>query len=91
MRYDDMVLCELVRNISNGSAMVEGEDVMGNMLEALCGYLLVRGENRKTFPGYLEASQHRHDILEQSGLRTATAEMRYQCAEKLMSRGQKNT
>ena len=51
MIYYEMILRELAKKISNGSTAVTREDAMGNMLESLCKYVLVRREDQKTLLG----------------------------------------
>ena len=61
--FNAMELHGLIRKIYNGSDSVITEDVVGNIIEALCNFSLIRGEKCDKFYKHLEASEHIFELL----------------------------
>ena len=51
-----MKLHQLVRKNCNGSTYMVVDDVIGNFLEVMYNVLLIRGDNFKSLPKYLEVA-----------------------------------
>ena len=62
-----MKLCQLVKNNYNSSTAVLAGDAMGNFIETLHSYLSIKGAKNVSFPKHVEASEHNHQALEDSG------------------------
>ena len=61
-RHNETTLLAFIRKIYNGSASVTIEDVIGNVLESLCIFMLIRGEDNGLLANYLEVSDHRFEL-----------------------------
>jgi len=87
-RYNSMMLYRFIQRICNGSTSVIGEDVIGNMMESLYNFLMVRGEDYESVPKYFEVVNHRYTILKESGFDLATDSLRDTLIVELSNRGQ---
>ena len=86
-----VILHKLVRKICNGSAAVMVDDVLGNMLEAMCNYMHIRGDDFPILSKYLESTKQRIEVLKESGFDIASAGIRDLCMKELESREQDST
>lgn len=90
-RFCTLKLCKLIKKIVNGSTVVIVEDVIGNMIEALFNFALIRGEEYEGLPQCLQAFHHRFKALADSGFSIAHDQLRDKHIGELQSRGQSNT
>ena len=90
-RHCVMKLLGLVRKICNVSACVIVDDVLGSLIESLFNVLMIRGDDFKSLPKNLEASEHRHDVLDDAGFAIASPKFRDSHMEELVNRGQELT
>ena len=67
---------ELVKKNCNGSASVVANDVIGNLMESLYNYMLIKGDDYQTLPKYLEATEHRYEVLKETGFSLASESLR---------------
>ena len=86
-----MVLCQLIKRICNGSTSVVVEDGIVNLVEALCSFTLIRGDEYDAFPKHMEASQHRFEVLKMVGFDMATSALRHSYMDELRSRKQEGS
>ena len=87
-RCNVMKLCELVKKNCNGSAVVVVDDVIGNLIEGLCNFVLMRGEEYDALPRYLQAFEHKYEVLKGAGFNMANAVARDLHMDELVSRDQ---
>ena len=81
-----MVLHQLIKRICNGSTSVVVEDFLGNIIEALCNFTLIQGDEYDTLPNHIEAYQNRFKVLKMAGFDMATLELRDIYVDELRSR-----
>jgi len=74
-QHDVTVLCNLIRKVCSGSISVIIDDIIGTILEALYNYLLNRAKDHELLPKYLEASDHKFEILKSTRFTFATPEI----------------
>jgi len=86
-RFNAIVLYQRMRKICNGSTSVVGEDVLGNLMESLYNFLLIKGDDHESLWHYRETLAHRYSILKESGFDLATDNLRDECMDELLSRG----
>ena len=87
-RYCAMKLLNLVKKIYNGSTYVIVGDAVGNLIESLYNVMLIRGDDFKSLPKCLEASEHRHSALVGAGFDIVNPKFRDSYMEELVNRGQ---
>ena len=87
-RYDAMVLFQLIKIICNGSINVIVEDALGNIVEALHNFTLIRGEEHNALPKCMEASHHAFESLKMVNFDMKTSGMRDSYVDELRSRKQ---
>lgn len=87
-RFSAMILHKLIQKICNGSTAVVVEDIISSMLEGLCNFMLVKWEDYATLPKYLEASEHKYQVLKETGFELALGMIRNSYIEELSSRGE---
>lgn len=90
-RHCAMKLWELVKKSCNGSACAVVDDVIGNLIEAMRNALLVRGDDFSSLPKCLEALEHRHKILTQTGFDVASEKLRDNFMSELENRRQEES
>ena len=86
-----MVLCCLIKNISNGSVSAEVGYEMGSLVESLFSYLLRRGDQFESLPNHLEAAENGHGVLQQPGLILDADGLRRMLMTELESRCQESS
>ena len=62
-RFYAMKLCHLVKKIMNGSTAVVVKDIMGNMVEALFNFMLIRVDECEEILKYLKAFEYKSKVL----------------------------
>ena len=87
-RFDAVKLFQLINKNCNGSTTVVTSDKVGNMIEALRNFMLVRAEEYPSLPKYIEASEHLFRVLEATGFSIATEMLRDEYVSELVARGQ---
>ena len=87
-RHCAINLHNLVKKICNDSTYVVVDDVVGNMLESLHSVFLIRGDDHTSLPKCLEVSQHRFEVLEESGFNMVSPIFRDACMDDLNNCGQ---
>jgi len=87
-RFDSKTLHRLIRKICNGSTSVVGEDVLGNLMESLYSFLMIRGDDYDSLPKYLEVLEHRYCIPKESVFDVVTDSLRDAYLDELLKRGQ---
>ena len=90
-RHNSMMLHQLIKKMCNGSTSVVVEEVLGNLVEALHNFVLIRGEEHDTLPKCMESSQNRYEVLKMAGFEMVTEELRDTCMQELRSRGKCGT
>ena len=65
--------------------------MLGNFVEALCDFVLIRGEEHYALPKCMEVSQNRYEVLKMVGFEMATKELRDTYMQELRSREQDRT
>jgi len=86
--YCTMKLYSLARKISNGSANVVVEDMLGSMLESMYSMMMIRGDEYETLPKYLEATEHRFQVAKECNLDMTNEGLRDAFMNELHGRGQ---
>ena len=89
--YDVTMLYNLIRKVCSGSTSVVVEDVVGSVLEALCNFLLNHREDHESLPKYIEASDHKFEVLKAAGFTFATPKIRDSYMMELRNRKQENS
>ena len=84
-------LHDLVRKNCNGSTVVVVEDVIGNLIEALFNFALIRGEEYEHFPKCLQAQEYKFEVLSGGGFDVAGTKSSDLHMNELISREQKNS
>ena len=82
-----IVLCRLVKKIYNGSSYVVVNNVLGNVLEAMHNFMLIKGDKYLSMLKYLEAVKQRFNILKELGFNIASEGLRDVCIAEIKSRG----
>ena len=90
-RFCTMKLHDLVKKVMNGSTAVVVEDVIGNMIEAMFNFMLIRAEEYEALPKYLQAFEHRFEVLTSAGFNLADEKLRDMHMNELQSCGQGGT
>ena len=88
---DVIILRNLIQKVCSGSAAVVVDDVLGTILEALCNFLLNHGDDHDSLPKYLEASDHKFEVLQSTGFSFTTSEIRDNYLVGLRNRRQENS
>ena len=86
-----MKLYQLVRKNCNGSTYVVVDDVVGIFLEAMCNVILIREDDFKSLPKYLEGTAHKMKVLDESGFEVANPKFRDSLMGEFENRGQQNS
>ena len=63
------------------------DDVLGSLIESLFNVMLIRCDDFKSLPKHLEASEHRHDVLDHVVFEIASPKLRDSHMEELANRG----
>ena len=86
-RHHAVVLFRLIKNACNVSSNVIVEGVLGNLAEALLKFSLIQVYEHYPLPRFIEASHHRFEVLKITGFDVVSLELRFNCMEELLSRG----
>ena len=89
-RYNAMKLYELVKKNCNGSTVVVVDDVIGNLIEGLYNFVLMCGKEYDALPRYLQAFEHKYEVLSGASFNMANAVARDLHIEELVNRNQTN-
>ena len=71
-----MTLHKLVEKICNRSTSVVGKGMIGNLIEFLCSFMIVRGKDCESFSKHHEVFEQRHRVLMRHGFDAATDSVR---------------
>jgi len=86
--FSAMKLYKMMRKICNGSVSMIGEDMLGNLMESLYNFLLIRGNDYNYLPKYLKVVEHRYNVLKELEFDLATDNLRDNFMAELMNQGQ---
>ena len=89
-RFDKIKLFQLVRNNYNKSSAVVIGNVIGNLIKILNNWTLVRGEEYEFLGKCMEASNHKNEVLEQSGFSITKVELMDLVTQELTSNNKTN-
>ena len=90
-RFHAMKLHKLIKKITNGSAAVAVEDVIGNVIKTMFNFMFIRTEEHEALPKYLQAFEHRFEILTSARFNLVDKRLRDMCMDELQSCGQSGT
>ena len=71
-----MKLCSLARKIYNGLAYIVVEDVLSSMLELIYSVMMIQEDEYKSLSKYLEAIEHRNQVVLKSYVDIGSEELR---------------
>ena len=90
-KYCVIKLCYLIRKTCNGFTGVIREDVIGNLIEAICIMFFIRGDDYSGLPKSLEASNHVHAVLLEELFDITNDRLLDAYVDKLINRGQEKS
>ena len=90
-KHSAITLHKLIEKTCNGSTSVVREDVIGNLVESLHNYALVRGDDYESLSKHVEVSEQRYEMAKSSGLELANSKVRDRYLEELLSRNQSHS
>ena len=84
-KYCGIKLCHLIRKTCNGSTIVIIEDVIGNLVEALCSMFFIRGNDYSGLPKCRKSSKHRCAVLLEALFDMTNDRLRSACIDELIN------
>ena len=90
-RWDAMKLYKLVKKNCNGSTVVVVDDVIGNLIEGIFNFVLIRGDDYDALPQYLKAYEHKYEVLCKAGYGLGNDKLRDLHMGELTSRGKEDS